>query len=241
MTTADEQIIDFTVDGMTCGSCAARVQRALNKRDDVVEAEVNDATGRARLELAPGADLEDVSATVVKAGYTPIDLDRAATSAPPSTAASSRAAGLRFEGRSDERALRRRRTTVRAGRCVALGPRRRRAAELAVADAHRGAGGGVHGLDHVLPRRRDGDDVPPPYPRTRRRPRGRPHMTTTHVLNVPEMTCDHCKAAIESEVTSVDGVERVDVDLDAKIVTVAGGALEAVVAAIDEAGFDVAS
>jgi copper-transporting P-type ATPase V len=36
--------IDFTVEGMTCGSCAARVQRVLAKTDGVAGAEVNFAT-----------------------------------------------------------------------------------------------------------------------------------------------------------------------------------------------------
>ncbi len=65
-------------------------------------------------------------------------------------------------------------------------------------------------------------------------------MNDTAILDVPAMTCDHCRAAIEREVGAVDGVERVSVDLDAKTVTVVGGERAAIVAAIDEAGFDVA-
>lgn len=66
------------------------------------------------------------------------------------------------------------------------------------------------------------------------------HDQTTHVLDVPTMSCDHCRSAIEGEVGGVDGVRSVDVDLDAKTVTVVGGNRAAVVDAIDEAGFDVA-
>ena len=36
--------IDVDVEGMTCGSCAARVQRVLGKHRGVVDAEVNYAT-----------------------------------------------------------------------------------------------------------------------------------------------------------------------------------------------------
>jgi copper chaperone len=64
---------------------------------------------------------------------------------------------------------------------------------------------------------------------------------TTHTYSVPGVSCDHCRAAITDEVARVDGVAGVDVDLEAKTVTVAGdvdGA--AVVAAIDEAGYEVA-
>ena len=55
------------------------------------------------------------------------------------------------------------------------------------------------------------------------------------------MSCGHCRAAIASEVEQVPGVASVDVDLDAKLVTVAGERLDdaAVRTAIDEAGYDV--
>jgi len=61
-------------------------------------------------------------------------------------------------------------------------------------------------------------------------------------LSVPEMTCGHREAAIQKEVSAVVGVSSVVVDLETKLVRVSGSGLdrEAVVAAIDEAGFDVA-
>lgn len=61
--------------------------------------------------------------------------------------------------------------------------------------------------------------------------------------SVPGMTCEHCRTAITTEVSAVDGVQAVDVDLDAKRVVVTGEAVsdDAVRAAIDEAGYDVAS
>ncbi len=54
------------------------------------------------------------------------------------------------------------------------------------------------------------------------------------------MTCEHCKIAVTGEVSKVDGVSAVDVDLDAKLVQVHGADVDraAVVAAIDEAGYD---
>jgi copper chaperone len=60
--------------------------------------------------------------------------------------------------------------------------------------------------------------------------------------SVPDISCDHCRAAITSEVEKVPGVISVDVDLGAKRVTVTGAQLDdaAVRAAIDEAGFDIA-
>lgn len=60
-------------------------------------------------------------------------------------------------------------------------------------------------------------------------------------FTVPGMTCGHCEAAVKGEVGKVAGVADVAVDLGTKIVTVQGEGLDeaAIVAAIDEAGFEV--
>jgi copper chaperone CopZ len=65
-------------------------------------------------------------------------------------------------------------------------------------------------------------------------------MTETATYSVPGMSCGHCRAAIISEVSTVPGVDTIDVDLDAKIVTVSGCSLDdaALIAAIDEAGYE---
>jgi copper chaperone len=62
----------------------------------------------------------------------------------------------------------------------------------------------------------------------------------TLAYRVPGMTCDHCTAAVTAEVSKVAGVSAVDVDLATKLVRAHGTALDsaAVVAAIDEAGYD---
>lgn len=64
----------------------------------------------------------------------------------------------------------------------------------------------------------------------------------TLTLSVPGMTCGHCEAAVKTEVGALANVTDVAVDLDSKDVTVTGTDLDrdAIVAAIDEAGFDVA-
>ncbi len=64
----------------------------------------------------------------------------------------------------------------------------------------------------------------------------------TITFSVPGMTCGHCEAAVKQEVGGVAGVTDVDVDLDSKDVVVTGNRLDrdTIVAAIDEAGFDVA-
>ena len=64
-------------------------------------------------------------------------------------------------------------------------------------------------------------------------------MSSTLVYSVPEMSCDHCVAAINDAVGPLDGVESVAVDLDAKTVTVVGGDRAAIETAIDDAGYDL--
>ena len=62
----------------------------------------------------------------------------------------------------------------------------------------------------------------------------------TLIYRVDGMSCEHCVVAVTGEVGDVAGVASVDVDLDGKLVTVSGAAIDdaAVVAAIDEAGYD---
>jgi len=57
---------------------------------------------------------------------------------------------------------------------------------------------------------------------------------------VPGISCEHCRAAITEEVAPLDGVAAVDVDLDARRVTVHGERLDdvAIRAAIEEAGYE---
>lgn len=68
-------------------------------------------------------------------------------------------------------------------------------------------------------------------------------LTTEFQHNVPGISCSHCRTAITHEVEAVPGVTAVEVDLDARTVTVRGHDLDddAVRAAIEEAGYEVAS
>lgn len=67
-------------------------------------------------------------------------------------------------------------------------------------------------------------------------------MSEKLTYSVPGVSCEHCRAAIERQVAPLAGVTAVDVDLDAKKVTVTGDELDerAIVDAIDAAGYDVA-
>lgn len=68
-------------------------------------------------------------------------------------------------------------------------------------------------------------------------------MSTTRSVTVTGMTCDHCVAAVRSEIVGLDGVEQVDVDLDSGRVTITSStdiADDALAAAVDEAGYEIA-
>ncbi|WP_406096823.1 heavy metal translocating P-type ATPase [Streptomyces sp. NBC_01013] len=66
---AESSRAEFTIGGMTCASCAARVEKKLNRMDGVT-ATVNYATEKARVAYGPGTGLADLIATVEKTGYT---------------------------------------------------------------------------------------------------------------------------------------------------------------------------
>jgi Cu+-exporting ATPase len=90
--------IELAIGGMTCASCAARIEKKLNRMDGVT-ATVNYATEKAKVTYADAVALDDLVATVEATGYT------AALPQPPS--------GARAEAHA-------------AGEPDALGPLRRR-------------------------------------------------------------------------------------------------------------------
>ncbi|MDJ0379742.1 heavy metal translocating P-type ATPase [Streptomyces sp. G-G2] len=61
--------VELTIGGMTCASCAARIEKKLNRMDGVT-ATVNYATEKARVSHTPDVRVADLIATVVKTGYT---------------------------------------------------------------------------------------------------------------------------------------------------------------------------
>ncbi|WP_147915669.1 heavy metal translocating P-type ATPase [Ruania zhangjianzhongii] len=65
----DQQRIDLAVGGMTCASCAARVEKKLNKLDGAV-ATVNYATEKARVLAGPSVTVAELVTAVEQAGYT---------------------------------------------------------------------------------------------------------------------------------------------------------------------------
>ena len=74
--------LELEIGGMTCASCANRIEKKLNKLDGV-EATVNYATEKARVSVPEGYDAQLLIAEVEKTGYT------AALPAPPASASAS--------------------------------------------------------------------------------------------------------------------------------------------------------
>ncbi|MFF4943608.1 heavy metal translocating P-type ATPase [Streptomyces rubiginosohelvolus] len=66
---ADASEAELMIGGMTCASCAARVEKKLNRMEGVT-ATVNYATEKARVTFGEGLKLGDLVATVEKTGYT---------------------------------------------------------------------------------------------------------------------------------------------------------------------------
>jgi copper ion binding protein len=67
-------------------------------------------------------------------------------------------------------------------------------------------------------------------------------MTITSTFQVEGMTCGHCINSVQTEVSTIEGVTSVDVDLASGQVTVSSDFpidSTAVAAAVDEAGYQV--
>jgi Cu+-exporting ATPase len=65
----EEKAVELTIGGMTCASCANRIERKLNKLEGVT-ATVNYATEKAKVTFPEGLDPQALISEVEKAGYT---------------------------------------------------------------------------------------------------------------------------------------------------------------------------
>ena len=66
---ADAQSVELVIGGMTCASCAARIEKKLNKLDGVI-ATVNYSTEKAKVTYAGSVTPEELVATIEATGYT---------------------------------------------------------------------------------------------------------------------------------------------------------------------------
>ncbi|WP_406476448.1 heavy metal translocating P-type ATPase [Streptomyces platensis] len=107
--------VELAIGGMTCASCAARVEKKLNRMDGVV-ATVNYATEKAQVSYGGGVSVGDLIATVERTGYTarppapPPEPTGPTGAADPTDAAQDDGADLYTDPRADLRPLRQRLT-----------------------------------------------------------------------------------------------------------------------------------
>ncbi|MGV9939459.1 heavy metal translocating P-type ATPase [Streptomyces sp. NPDC003401] len=101
--TAGPSEVELLIGGMTCASCAARVEKKLNRMDGVT-ATVNYATEKARISYGAGVEVADLISTVVRTGYTAEEPAPPAP-APTSSSASASAAEEAPAGPSGDREL----------------------------------------------------------------------------------------------------------------------------------------
>lgn len=87
---APTKTLNFHVEGMTCGKCVARVQRALDALPGILTYDVDREHNAATLTLAPDADLtpDDIARAISDAGYPTSPLDAPHTAHPSRQAAS---------------------------------------------------------------------------------------------------------------------------------------------------------
>ncbi|WP_449345546.1 cation transporter, partial [Streptomyces narbonensis] len=106
-TTPGTAQVELAIGGMTCASCAARIEKKLNRMDGV-EATVNYATEKAKVTFDADIDVAALIATVEATGYT------AAEPEPPKSAAPGAPDGPSDEEKADEelRPLRQRLVTA---------------------------------------------------------------------------------------------------------------------------------
>ena len=100
-----EHSVDLAIGGMTCASCAARIEKKLNRLDGVT-ATVNFATEKARVTYPGRMSPRDLVTVVEQVGYT------ATLPAPRKSTATGSAAGM--AGQPDEASLLRRRLVLSA-------------------------------------------------------------------------------------------------------------------------------
>lgn len=67
--TAKSQEYDLTIEGLNCGGCVSKTEKALNGVDGVSEASVNLATGRAHVAASDAVSLKSLTEAVQRAGF----------------------------------------------------------------------------------------------------------------------------------------------------------------------------
>ncbi len=87
MSSPDTQQITFDVEGMTCASCALRIERVLERQEGVDRAVVNLAANEARVTVAPDTGVEGLQSAIAKIGYSMAEITSDADRVDPVTRA----------------------------------------------------------------------------------------------------------------------------------------------------------
>lgn len=69
MTDAAENKVTLKVEGMTCGHCVGRVQKALDATQGVVEAKVDLDSATAEIRFGAATDAAKLAEVITEAGY----------------------------------------------------------------------------------------------------------------------------------------------------------------------------
>ena len=64
-----EKMVTLKVEGMTCGHCVGRVQKALDAAPGVLEAKVDLASATAEIRFSAATDAAKLAEIVTEAGY----------------------------------------------------------------------------------------------------------------------------------------------------------------------------
>jgi copper chaperone CopZ len=64
-----EKMVTLKVEGMTCGHCVSRVQKALDAAPGVLEAKVDLASATAEIRFSAATDAAKLAEIVTEAGY----------------------------------------------------------------------------------------------------------------------------------------------------------------------------
>ncbi|MCT7351792.1 heavy metal translocating P-type ATPase [Streptomyces sp. 15-116A] len=93
-TVPDTAEVELAIGGMTCASCAARIEKKLNRMEGVT-ATVNYATEKARVSFTDGVSVPELIATVEATGYTAREPEPVRADEAPGAAGAEETDGLR--------------------------------------------------------------------------------------------------------------------------------------------------
>ncbi|MBR8084319.1 copper-translocating P-type ATPase [Burkholderia vietnamiensis] len=228
--------IELDIDGMTCASCAGRVEKALAKVPGVARASVNLATERASVDTAPDVSASRLVDAVRQAGYgaTPVAAEPAASAQPvpaPAPAPAPASIELDIDGMTCASCA------GRVEKALAKVPGVTRASvNLATERASVDTAPDVSASRLVDAVRQAGYGATP-VAATPTADRAGP---ASFELDIGGMTCASCAGRVEKALAAVPGVARASVNLATERASVqAAGTLDAaaLIAAVTSAGY----